>query len=118
MPERSVRSVLRQMGIGYRLRLAALPGKPDIAMIGRKTAIFVHGCFWHQHKGCKRACVPSSNTQYWIPKLAANKRRDKTAIKKLKASGWTTVTIWECETGDAAALTAKLAAVLGNCARE
>lgn len=113
-PELAVRSALRRLGIGYRVNSASLPGKPDISMTGRKTAIFVHGCFWHQHKGCSFTYTPASNTGYWLPKLAATKQRDRKTCRKLQAAGWHVVTIWECETRNSAALISRLTKVFGQ----
>jgi len=75
-----------------------LPGKPDISLPKYKTAVFVHGCFWHHHKGCKRANWPKSNKKYWVPKIEHNILRDKTHARQLRRIGWRAVTIWECQT--------------------
>ena len=92
-----VRKVLHNAGIRYRLHAKDLPGKPDLSNKRRKFAIFVNGCFWHQHKGCKRASIPKSNTEYWIPKLKKNINRLKENLEELDNMGFTTVVIWECE---------------------
>lgn len=97
-PELKVRALLRSMGYpGYRLQWNKVPGHPDIAYPGRKIAIFVNGCFWHQHEGCKFATHPKTNTDYWEPKFARNVERDKQTRAALEAKGWTVVTIWECQ---------------------
>ena len=96
-PELMVRKVLHNAGIRYRLHAKDLPGKPDLSNKRRKFAIFVNGCFWHQHKGCKRASIPKSNTEYWIPKLKKNINRLKENLEELDNMGFTTVVIWECE---------------------
>ena len=96
-PELMVRKVLHNSGIRYRLHAKDLPGKPDLSNKRRKFAIFVNGCFWHQHKGCKRASIPKSNTEYWIPKLKKNINRLKENLEELDNMGFTTVVIWECE---------------------
>ena len=96
-PELMVRKVLHNSGIRYRLHAKDLPGKPDLSNKHRKFAIFVNGCFWHQHKGCKRASIPKSNTEYWIPKLKKNINRLKENLEELDNMGFTTVVIWECE---------------------
>lgn len=75
-PEVFVRSVLHRLGLRFRKNVKTLPGKPDILLPKYKTAIFVHGCFWHQHEGCKRSTTPKSNTDYWKPKLFGNTQRD------------------------------------------
>lgn len=113
-PELIVRRLVRQIGhTGYRLDRKDLPGRPDIAFIGRKRAIFVHGCFWHGHD-CKRgARVPKSNTDYWRAKIARNIMRDAAAAAALEALGWRRLILWECELKDQAAVSARLAAFLG-----
>jgi DNA mismatch endonuclease (patch repair protein) len=96
-PELAVRSFIHRKGYRFRLHDKNLPGKPDIVLKKYKTVIFVHGCFWHQHKGCKRASVPKSNMDYWIPKLEGNKVKDRKNRCLLKRLGWTVIVIWECE---------------------
>lgn len=97
-PELQVRAMLRKMGYpGYRLQWKKASGRPDIAYPGRKLAIFVNGCFWHRHDGCKYASTPGSNTDYWEAKFARNVERDKRTKETLEAEGWTVVVIWECE---------------------
>ena len=97
-PEKIVRSRLHKMGFRFRIHDSKLPGKPDILLRKYKTAVFVHGCFWHQHPGCKRASKPKSNKAYWIKKLEKNKIRFIKINKDLKKLGWNVVIIWECET--------------------
>lgn len=97
-PEVFVRSVLHRLGFRFRKNVKNLPGKPDIVLPKYKTAIFVHGCFWHQHKGCKRATIPKSNIGYWIPKLKGNIERDAQHKADLEIHGWNVAIIWECET--------------------
>ncbi|WP_340108580.1 very short patch repair endonuclease [Pikeienuella sp. HZG-20] len=108
-PERAVRALLRDLGQpGYRLQRRDLPGRPDIAYIGRRRAIFVHGCFWHGHE-CKRgAREPKTNAAYWRAKIVRNRARDAAAESALAAQGWTTLVIWECEIKADAALRARL----------
>lgn len=97
-PELRVRAILREMGYpGYRLQWKKAPGHPDIAYPGRKVAIFVNGCFWHHHTGCKYATMPNSNVDFWEAKFNRNIERDRRMNEALKADGWTVVTIWECE---------------------
>ncbi len=96
-PELIVRKVLHNSGIRYRLHAKNLPGKPDLSNKSKKFAIFVNGCFWHQHKGCKRANIPKSNTSYWIPKLVKNVNRFKENLDRLDTMGYRTAVIWECE---------------------
>jgi DNA mismatch endonuclease (patch repair protein) len=95
-------------GLGYRYRLHRknLPGHPDIIFPKLKKAIFVHGCFWHQHsaRSCKIARLPKSRLEYWIPKLERNTQRDNAAVASLRELGWTTLVIWECEISNEALL--------------
>lgn len=107
-PELILRKLLRKIGFaGYRLHRVDLPGKPDIAFIGKKKAIFVHGCFWHQH-GCGKYKMPKSRNNYWLTKLAKNIERDKENIEKLQTAGWSVLTIWECEIKDVIEVTNKI----------
>ena len=111
-PELVVRGLLRGFAPGYRLCRRDLPGAPDIAYIGRKKAIFVHGCFWHGHD-CKRgARAPKANAGYWQAKIAKNRARDQSHIERYRALGWQALIVWECETRDRAALEARLRAFL------
>ena len=103
-PEVLVRQALHKMGLRFRLHLNSLPGTPDIVLRRHKLAILVHGCFWHQHRGCRYAKLPRSRTEYWLPKLARNVERDKQARTALKAQGWRSAIIWECDAKDAARL--------------
>ena len=97
-PELLVRRMLREMGYpGYRLQWKKVPGHPDIAYPGRKIAIFVNGCFWHHHEGCKYATTPKSNEEFWQAKFARNIARDEATREALEVAGWTVVVIWECE---------------------
>lgn len=112
-PELRVRAAVRALGAGYRLGGWGLPGKPDLTFPGRRAAIFVHGCFWHGHD-CKRgARAPKDNADYWRAKIARNVARDARTLEALHAGGWRTLVIWECETKDAGALSARLARFLG-----
>ena len=96
-PETVVRSYLHRQGFRFRLHRKDLPGKPDIVLPKYKTAIFVHGCFWHQHPGCKAARIPKSNTEFWMEKFSKNKVRDKRNLESIRAIGWDPIVIWECE---------------------
>lgn len=97
-PELVVRHMLRQLGWpGYRLHWKTSAGRPDIVYPGRKIAIFVNGCFWHRHEGCKKASTPKSNQEFWNAKFERNKARDKRVAEQLESEGWSVVTIWECE---------------------
>ena len=96
-PEMAVRRLVHGMGYRYRLHSEKLPGRPDLVFAGRKKVIFVNGCFWHSHEGCKISRIPKSRICYWKPKLRGNKRRDKANQRKLSRMGWKYLTIWECE---------------------
>ena len=97
-PEKLVCSYLHRQGFRFRLHRRDLPGSPDIALPKYRTAIFVHGCFWHQHRGCHKSRKPTSNTEYWDEKLSANVVRDRKKITALKKLGWRVIVIWECQT--------------------
>ncbi|WP_036282471.1 very short patch repair endonuclease [Methylocystis sp. ATCC 49242] len=107
-PELAVRALLRKFAPGYRLHRKDVPGNPDIAYIGRKQAIFVHGCFWHGHDCARGARMPKANADYWRAKIARNRARDKVHREKLAALGWRTLIVWECELKNAPALEKKL----------
>ena len=95
-PERDMRAALCERGIkGYRLHYSKAPGRPDIAFVGRKVAVFVHGCFWHRCPHCKRY-DPKSNRAWWKKKLDANQERDKRKERALRSAGWRVTTVWEC----------------------
>ena len=95
--ETSVAKILRDLGVAYRLHVRGLPGTPDFVNRRRGFAIFVNGCFWHRHRGCRRATVPKNNRAFWIEKFAANRRRDAVAIRGLRRMGLKVVLVWECE---------------------
>lgn len=92
-----VRKYLWSNGFRYRLNLPRLPGKPDIVLRKYRTCIFVNGCFWHGHDGCKYFVIPKTRTEFWQNKVNRNKERDIEVKKKLASMGWHTITIWECE---------------------
>lgn len=96
-PELVVRSFLHRMGYRFRLHQRDLPGKPDIVLPKHNTLIFVHGCFWHRHKGCKYAYMPKSRVNFWKEKFAGTIERDRKHQKELKELGWEVHVIWECE---------------------
>jgi len=96
-PERSVIRLAKIIRPYFQVNSLRLPGKPDIAFFKLKRAIFVHGCFWHQHIVCKRSNMPKSNLLYWGPKLARNVQRDREVKAELHRMGWRTLTIWECQ---------------------
>jgi len=96
-PEMKVRRALRAAGIGYRLGGCGLPGRPDLVMKGRRTVVFVHGCFWHGHDCPRGARQPKGNADYWIAKIDRNRTRDARVADELMAAGWRVLTVWECD---------------------
>jgi len=96
-PERLVRQFLFANGFRFRLHDKRLPGKPDIVLPKYKTVIFVNGCFWHGHNGCRYFSVPKTRTEWWLNKIEKNKLNDDNAILKLKDGGWSVIIVWECE---------------------
>ncbi len=99
-PERVARSLLHTLGFRFTVngpRNRTLPGKPDIVLPGRKAVVFVHGCFWHRHPGCKIATTPKTNRDYWQAKFARNVERDQANQTELERLGWKVIVIWECE---------------------
>ena len=111
--ELKVRRLLTGMGLRYRLHRKDLPGSPDVAMPGRRTALFVHGCFWHGHDCRRGARAPKANADYWSAKIARNKARDTASVAALVAMGWRPLVVWECELKDKAGLEARLRVELG-----
>jgi DNA mismatch endonuclease (patch repair protein) len=95
-PELRLRRALHAMGLRYRLGGAGLPGRPDLVLPRRRAAIFVHGCFWHRHPGCRHATTPASRRDYWLPKFERTMARDAEALAALAALGWRRAVIWEC----------------------
>jgi DNA mismatch endonuclease, patch repair protein len=96
-PELIVRKFLFNKGFRYRIHVKDLPGKPDIVLPKYKTVIFIHGCFWHGHKGCKYFVVPKTRTKWWLDKINGNKVNDIKSIRLLKKSGWRVIQIFECK---------------------
>ena len=107
-PELAVRSLVHSLGYRYRLHSKKLPGKPDLVFAGRRKVIFVHGCFWHGHEGCKKGQLPKSRLDYWKPKIEANKQRDYGNETRLKDSGWNVLVVWQCDLKDSASLEARI----------
>jgi DNA mismatch endonuclease (patch repair protein) len=97
LPEITVRKFLHSKGFRYRLHVKILPGKPDLVFPKYHLALFIHGCFWHRHKGCRYATTPASNPEFWQKKFDDNVRRDKEVLRQLKRAGWRVLVIWECE---------------------
>jgi len=96
-PEMLVRKFLHAQGFRYKLHDKKLTGKPDIVLPKYKTVIFIHGCFWHGHKGCKYFVVPKTRTEWWLNKIDSNKANDTKATKALKKEGWKIINLWECD---------------------
>ena len=115
--EKTVRSMLHRMGYRFRKHKAELPGKPDIVMTSFKTVIFVHGCFWHRHRGCKKAYTPTSNVKKWTDKFDENVKRDKRNIQALRRAGWNVGIIWACQTDKQDKLEYRLIKILDNSER-
>ena len=96
-PELKIRRALWHQGFRYRVNVKHLPGSPDIVLPKYHTVIFVHGCFWHGHKGCKYYTVPKTNTEFWTAKVARNQERDQEEWRQLEAKGWYVIIVWECQ---------------------
>lgn len=107
-PELAVRKLIFGMGYRYRLHIAALPGKPDIVMFGRRKIIDVRGCFWHGHSGCRFGRLPKSRLDFWKPKIKRNRDRDRRNLKTLESDGWRVLIVWQCELKDQEHLKKKL----------
>lgn len=99
-PELIVRKALFAAGYRFRLHRRSLPGVPDVVMPGRRIAIFIHGCFWHAHAGCKNATLPATRPEFWRKKLLGNAERDQRTIGALHRDGWRVLICWECATRD------------------
>ena len=112
-PEKFVRSVLHRLGYRFRLHGKDLPGRPDIVLKKHKTVVFVHGCFWHRHRGCRNCTTPTNRRAWWLEKLEGNAARDKVKARALRRIGWRVIVIWECQTEGLAAA-AKLARRLSD----
>jgi DNA mismatch endonuclease (patch repair protein) len=111
-PELAVRRFLHAMGFRFRLHRRDLPGQPDLVLPRHRLVIFVHGCFWHQHPGCRLASSPKSRQDYWGPKLSSTVERDRRNAGHLRDIGWRVETIWECDTREAERLAARVAEIV------
>ena len=109
-PEIVVRSLLHKLGYRFRLHRKDLPGKPDIVLPRYNSVVFVHGCFWHRHNGCKKATVPKTKNIFWREKFKGNIERDIKVQEELQSMGWKILIIWECETSDIGSVTK----IIGN----
>lgn len=103
-PEMRVRSLLHRLGYRFRLHGKKLPGRPDVVLVKHQTVIFVHGCFWHRHRGCKNCTTPTNRREWWLAKLNGNAVRDKVQQRALRKLGWRSVVVWECQTENPQAL--------------
>jgi len=111
-PEIAVRKVLSRLGARYRLHNSKLVGKPDIVIAKVKKIIFINGCFWHQHKNCRKQAMPKANKKYWGLKLQRNVEKQEQDIKLLRKQGWEVYKIWECQTNNEDKLTQKISKIL------
>jgi len=112
-PEILVRRALHRLGFRFRLHRRDLPGRPDIILPKRRTAIFVHGCFWHRHPGCRRTTTPKTREAFWRSKFDANISRDRKATEALEQAGWKVLVLWECETNRPERIVERLQEFLG-----
>jgi DNA mismatch endonuclease, patch repair protein len=111
-PERVVRSLLHSLGYRFRIQMKGVPGRPDVAFPARRKAILVHGCFWHQHPGCRHAGLPATRAEFWKAKFERNRERDERLLLAANDLGWQTLVVWECET-EADDLSQRLRGFLG-----
>ena len=118
-PELRVRKLVYQLGYRYRLHSSDLPGHPELVFRSRRKIIFVHGCFWHQHRCRMGARMPKSRVKFWRAKLDGNKERDRRIMRRLRTVGWSVLVLWECQTQarDAAVLSRRLHKFLGRATR-
>jgi DNA mismatch endonuclease (patch repair protein) len=107
-PEIAVRRLVHSMGYRYRLHGRGLPGRPDLVLAGKRTVIFVHGCFWHRHRGCVKATTPKTNAEFWRAKFQANRRRDRAIERRLANDDWRVIVVWECESRNVPKLAIRL----------
>lgn len=112
VPELAVRRAAHRMGFRFRLHQRELPGRPDLVFARHQLAVFVHGCFWHRHSGCKNATMPKTRPEFWQRKFQGNVERDRRNCEQLARLGWRTLVIWECEAEDPARLKSILSAAL------
>lgn len=111
--EKAIRSLVHRLGFRYSLRRTDLPGKPDLVFVSRRKVIFVHGCFWHGHS-CRYGRLPKSRPDYWKPKIEANRKRDRSQARKLRSSGWSVLTVWQCELKNKRRLEARIKGFLND----
>ena len=114
VPELTVRRIAHRMGLRFRLHRRDLPGRPDLVLPKHRLAVFVHGCFWHRHKGCRYASTPKSRIVFWTEKFASNVDRDARQEAALRMLGWRVLVLWECEVKDEVAVERRLAVLVGS----
>ena len=107
-PELAVRAAMDSLGFEFDTNVRDMPGRPDLWVTSKGIAIFVHGCFWHRHQGCRKATTPKQNREFWLAKFQKNVERDVRKVREIEALGHSTITVWQCETTDAVALTTLL----------
>ena len=112
LPELAVRRIAHRMGLRFRLHRKDLPGRPDLVLPKHRLAVFVHGCFWHRHEGCRFSSTPKSRTDFWTEKFAANMDRDARQESALRKLGWQVLVIWQCETKDEEVVEHRLAGLI------
>lgn len=117
-PELTVRRLLHRLGYRFRVNMRQFSARPDILFPARHKAIFVNGCFWHGHEACRSGRTPKTRREYWGAKLAANKARDARVLEELRANGWESLVLWECQLRDEAALADRLTDFLGAARRD
>lgn len=108
VPEIELRRLVHHLGCRFRLHRKDLPGKPDLVLPARRKVIFLHGCFWHHHRACADGRIPKSRVEYWEPKLIQNVKRDRQNCERLRALGWKSLVVWECELTDRPKLVERL----------
>lgn len=113
-PELAVREIVQALGYRFGTHSAKLPGKPDLVFASRRKVVFVHGCFWHRHKGCSRASTPATRAAFWEAKFASNIMRDRRVRRELKQLGWAALTVWQCELKNPVKLTERLHEFIEN----
>jgi DNA mismatch endonuclease, patch repair protein len=111
-PQLKVRSIVHRLGLRFRLHRNDLPGRPDLVFPRLRAVVFVHGCFWHRHRGCPKSSIPATGTEFWRAKLARNVIRDTAVIRSLRRAGWRVLIVWECETRAQPRLAKKLSKFL------
>ncbi len=113
-PEMAVRKIVHALGYRYRLHDPKLPGRPDLVFPARRKVVFVHGCYWHRHNGCRYTTSPKTNCEFWQAKFTANVSRDRRTRRELKKMGWAVLTVWQCELKKPERLTERLNDFLSN----